>query len=460
MACACAVAAAIVTQAIGILLGFFVALLCAGSILRRRWDDAVGYGAIAGSTAAVVLAVFVLNYLSTGLTNDQPLGPMLYFADFGRLDRWGVIPQIITVAWIRDNYEGVAPSLGGLIVIVFAKFMRLGGLWPFLFAPLIAAVVLRLAGMLTLDRRSILTTVKPTSFAGEATVKLAVLIGFFAAVAFVSGRVQHVSFARLSTFFVPLVVMFGIAASACILASAQSHPRRYSLTMIALPVALLVGVIISWQVTERWTRRLPKETANVIRFLSGHYSLAEAYAHAEGPYSFGGINPGALAAARHLPEGTPIWSTNVDSYCMAPGCVIQSVVSFKMSGRLDEILGNDPELAKRRLQEAGLNYFLFMKDYRLLDLLPFGRLFSPETIGRYLGVKWTDGSTFLLTWMGPETTPIGSDFLDAYVRRRNEFDATQRLFRFPELAPRIVSVSPRLRADTRWGASANILTWR
>src|SRR5262245_3389872 len=112
MASACTIAAAIVTQAVGILLGFFVALLCAWSILRRRWDDVLGYAAVAGSTAIVVLAVFVLNYLSTGLANDQPLGPMLYFADFGRLDQWGVIPQIITVAWIRANYETLAPSLG------------------------------------------------------------------------------------------------------------------------------------------------------------------------------------------------------------------------------------------------------------------------------------------------------------------------------------------------------------
>ena len=459
MASACAIAAALVTQAIGILLGFFVALLCAWSLLRQRWGDVLGYGAIAGSTAIVVLGVFVLNYLSTGLANDQPLGPMLYFADFGRLDQWGVIPQIITVAWIRDNYEAVAPSIGSLIVIVVAEFIRLDGLWPFLFAPVITAVVLRFTGVLTLDRRSPLAAVKPTSFIAESVAKLAALLGFFTVVALVAGRVQHISFARLSTFFVPLVVMVGTAGSALILATSQPHRRHYTLTLVTLPVGLLVGVIFSWQVTVHWTKRIPGETANVMRFLSGYYSLARAYAHAEGPYSFGGINPGALAAARQLPGGTPIWSTNVDSYCMAPGCLIESVVSFKMSGRLDEILGDDPELAKRRLQEAGLNYFLFMKDYRIIDLLPFGRLFSPDMIGRYLGVKWTDGSTFLLTWLGPETTPIESDFLDAYARRRNEADALQ-WFRFDALAPQIVSISPRLKGATQWGAAANILTWR
>jgi len=143
---------------------------------------------------------------------------------------------------------------------------------------------------------------------------------------------------------------------------------------------------------------------------------------------------------------------------MVPGCLIESSVSFKMSGRLDEILGGEPELAKRRLQEAGLNYFLFMKDYRIIDLLPFSRLFAPDTIGRYLGIKWSDGSTFLLTWIGPDTTPIGPDFLDAYMRRRAEPDAL-RWFKFDELAPLIVAIAPRMRAAQR-GAVGKLLTWR
>jgi hypothetical protein len=160
-----------------------------------------------------------------------------------------------------------------------------------------------------------------------------------------------------------------------------------------------------------------------------------------------------------VPYGTPIWSTNVDSYCMVPGCLIEDVISFKMSGRLDEILGGDPELAKQRLQEAGLNYFLFMKDYRILDLLPYSRLFAPETIGRYLGVKWSDGSTFLLTWIGPDTTPIGPDFLEAYTRRRAAPDAL-RWFKFDELAPLIAAIAPRMRAATQWGAADRLFTWR
>ncbi len=218
-----------------------------------------------------------------------------------------------------------------------------------------------------------------------------------------------------------------------------------------VPAILLVGTLVAWQSHAHWMSPLRRETANAMRFFVGSYSLAEAYSHANSLYAFGAINPGALAAARQLPYGTPIWSTNVDSYCMVPGCFIESVISFKMSGRLDEILGGDPELAKQRLQEAGLNYFLFMKDYRMIDLLPFSRLFAPETIGRYLGVKWSDGSTFLLTWIGPDTRPTRVATSSKPTRAGA---ASPTYFVGSSLgtgAPVIAAIAPRMRAATQWG---------
>jgi hypothetical protein len=288
--------------------------------------------------------------------------------------------------------------------------------------------------------------------------RLAVLIGGLVAIALIAGRAQSYSFARLSTFFVPLLVMLAVAATVWLLDGRQLVRLGETWTSIAFPVALLVAVLASWQGKEHWLRRVPAETANALRFFSGRLSLAEAYTHATSGYAFGAINPGALAAAQQLPPGTPIWSTNVDSYCMVPGCLIESVVSFKLSGRLDEILGGDPDLAKQRLQEAGLNYFLFMTDYRIIDLLPFARLFAPDTIGRYLGIKWSDGSTYLLTWVGPDTRPLGSDFLDAYARRRAEPDPL-RWFRFDALAPQLAAIVPRLRPLTAWGAAEPLLTF-
>jgi hypothetical protein len=468
MAAASAIAAAIVTQAVGILLGCFVGLLFAWAIVRRRWNDMWGYGLVGAAVATTVLAVLVWSYLATGLASDQPLELMLRFADMGRLDRWGVIPQLITVAWIRDNYEALAVPLGWDVLTHMRRFMQLGALlwqfmrldalWPFIAAPLIAAVVLRVTERFAAGRLTLCPDAKTASFAAATAARLAALLGFLAIIALVMGRIQSVSFARLSTFFVPLVALFGIAGSVWVL-SRRSGRRRDPWAWMVLPAVLLIAVVLSWQRSDHWTKRMPPEAANAFRFLIGKYSLAEAYGHTDGPFPFGGVNPSALTAAQQVPYGTPIWSTNVDSYCMAPGCLIESVLSFKMSGRLDEILGGDPDLAKRRLQEAGLNYFLFMKDYRLLDLLPYSRLFAPEAIGQYLGVKWSDGSTFLLTWIGPDTRPIGPDFLDAYTRRRAEPDEL-RWFRFDELAPLIAAIAPRMRAATQWGEATKLFTWR
>jgi hypothetical protein len=458
MAALSAIAAAIVTQAVGVLLSVFVGLLCAWSILRRRWREMWAYGAVAAAIGAVVLAVFVLSYMQTGMASDQPLDLMLRFADVERLDRWGVIPQVIAVAWIRDNYLALAPPLGWGVFKQLFQFMRLRGLWPFLIGPIVAAIVIYVVDRFTLWKRPRLSNPTEASVAGATAARLAALLLFFIAVALLAGRAQSISFERLSSFFVPLLVLFAIAYGAWLL-NGKLQSRGDPWTWTVLPAVLLIAVLGAWQGKYHWSRQLPAETANILRFFSGRFSLADAYAHADSGYAFGAINPEALKAARQLPYGTPIWSTNVDSYCMVPGCLIEDVISFKMSGRLDEILGGDPELAKQRLQEAGLNYFLFMKDYRVLDLLPYSRLFAPDTIGRYLGVKWSDGSAFLLTWIGPDTTPIGADFLDAYTRLRAEPDAL-RWFKFDELAPLIATIAPRMRAASRWGEANKLLTWR
>jgi hypothetical protein len=456
MAASSAIAAALVTQVIGIVLGLFVGLLWVWSAVRRQWRDLLAYTIVGAVIAGAVLGMFVLSYRMTGWASDQPLDLMLRFADPVRLDRWGIIPQIIIFAWIRDNYLALVEPLGWGVFKELALTMRLGVLWPFLVAPVVAALVRKATDSLSAGRLTLSPDAAAFSLAGATAFRLAVLLVLLAVIALSMGRGQSVSFGRLITFLVPLWALFGIAGSVWAL-SRESGRRQDPWGWLVLPVALLVAVTIGWQKHEDWVKRMPPDMTNVWRFAIGKYSLAEAYGHATSPYAFGGINPGALAAAKTLPFGTPIWSTNVDSYCMAPGCLIESVSSFKMSGRLDEILGGDPELAKRRLQEAGLNYFLFMKNFRLLDVLPYSRLFAPETIGRYLGVKWTDGTTFMLTWIGPDTTPIGTDFLDAYRRMR---DAPEwPWFVFSELAPRIAAITPVMRAAP-WGEAERSLAWR
>ncbi len=457
MAAATAIAAAVVTQAVGMLLGLFVGLLFVWSALRRRWCDVWGFGVLGAAIAGAVLGMFVLSYLQTGLPSDQPMRPMLHFADFTRLDRWDVIPEVILGVWNRDNYVAILPHIGWGTLKELRGFLRLGALWPFFYGPLIVALMMHVADRFTVNRLTLFPDAAAASLAVTSAARLGAFLGLFTFIALVFGRDQTISFTRLTTFIVPSIVMFGIAGCVWVLTS-WFGGRRDRWAWMVLPAAMLATVVIEWQVNDHWSRRAPAEAANALRFFFGELSLAQAYERVAGAYDFGAINPAALAAARQLPYGTPIWSTSTEAYCMVPGCYIESAQSF-MIPKLDEILGDDPELAKRQLQKAGLNYFMFMKDYRIIDLLPFARLFAPDTIGRYLGVKWSDGSTYLLTWIGPDTRPIGPDFLEAYTRRRDTPDAT-RWFRFGELAPFIVALSPRLREAKHWGPDVEkLFTW-
>jgi len=458
MAASSGIAAAIVTQVIGIMIGLYVGLLWVWSVMRRQWRDVLGYTLVGVVIAGAVLGMFVLGYLQTGMPSDQPLDLMLYFADTSRLDRWGTVPMVVATALIRDNYQALVEPFGWVTFKELGDFMRAKTLWPFLAGPIFATIILKISDRIENGRMTLSPDVSAASLTAATAARFAALLGLFVVVALTIGRSQPISFFRVSSFFVPAGVMFGIAATVWVLIR-QHGRRRDPLFWLTLPIALLLVVIAEWQGTEHWSRRVPGEIANVARFTSGWWSLGQAYQHAESPFPFGAINPGAYAAARLLPPDTPIWSTNVDSYCMVPGCLIESSISFKMSGRLDDILGNDPDLAKRRLQEAGLNYFLFSKASRIIDLTPYGKLFAPDTIGRYLGIKWSDGSTYLLTWIGPETRPLDSDFLEAYVRWRNEPDPLG-WFRFDALAPLIVSIAPRVRQAKGWGAVRKVLTWQ
>src|SRR5580693_7514322 len=124
LAAASGIAAAILTQPVAIMLGLFAGLLSAWSLLRRRWSDMWGYGVVAAAIAGAVLAVFGWSYLLTGLPHDQGYELTLYFADFARLDRWGVIPVVIAEVWIRDNYQALVMPLDWSVLTHWWKFMR------------------------------------------------------------------------------------------------------------------------------------------------------------------------------------------------------------------------------------------------------------------------------------------------------------------------------------------------
>src|SRR4051794_31994594 len=99
MATSCAIAAAILARPMGIILTLYLALLGGWVMLRRRWTELWSFGFSAAAVGITVLGVFGLSFLATGMATDQPLDLMLRFANVERLDHWGVLPQLVTVAW-------------------------------------------------------------------------------------------------------------------------------------------------------------------------------------------------------------------------------------------------------------------------------------------------------------------------------------------------------------------------
>ena len=464
MAGAVGVAAAIITQSMGVLIGLFLGALMLPALLRGHWREACAFGLATFAVGGAVLAVLLLSYLATGLATDQSLDLMLRFADIGKLDRWGVLPQIVMVAWDRDGYEAVAPALD--LPTKLGNFVRFEVLKTFFAATVLfalAAAAITLAVRMTKAswvRGSRQPDVFP--FVRPAVIRLGGLLILLIVFSVAAGRVQYASYGRFSTFFVPLFLLEGMAVSGWALLA--PFPQRIGWVLrYALPAVVLMATLASWQVSDelddasrRWASRVSGILGHGLRFFVGKYSLAEAYSHQDIGLPFGGINPQALEAWRHAAPPAPIWATNVDSYCMVPGCTVESVQSFKLSPRLDEIVTGPPEVAKRLLQEAGMNYFLFLPDSVLLDILPFSEIFTPGKIGQYFGVKWTDGSAYLLTWIGPDTKPLDRDFYDFY--RKKLAEPEHPWFQFSSLAGEIGADTTALRRKS-WGTVPEF-AWR
>src|SRR5262249_5071605 len=129
---------------------------------------------------------------------------------------------------------------------------------------------------------------------------------------------------------------------------------------------------------------------------------------------------------------TRIWSLHATSFCMLPDCRIETVDAFTLGTRWEKVIFGSPEEARASLQGAGQNYFLFSSELRVDDYLPRSPLFSPENISRYLGIRWTDGTPTLATWIGPDTTPIDPSWIAAY-RKAVEQSGTVQGFPYDDM---------------------------
>jgi hypothetical protein len=156
---------------------------------------------------------------------------------------------------------------------------------------------------------------------------------------------------------------------------------------------------------------------NAASLWKGRFSIEAAYRNQQGwpgRLPFGAVYPAMEEVWRIVPPRGRIWSFHIHSYCMLPDCNVQGFLSFRFSPSWEDVFLGTPDAAVKALKAEGLNYFFYSSELQMHDLLPYAPIFSPDQIERYLGVRWTDGVSYLLTWRSEETPLLSQEFLTAY----------------------------------------------
>ena len=427
-------AAIILNPSITVFLGALLAMLTAWYFVfgaRRRSLICFGLGCVAGSVLGLIL---IINYLFTGLPDDLGILFFWRFADIEKIYHWGALPQVITLHWAVDRMTMDNRYLLGMpwshqFLAFLAKIFRLDLLYPLFGTGIALAAFSRLRGRLRWSA--------PT----QTTVLLVAILDL-ALFGYVFGRAQPISFYRYSSFALPIMLAAGVS----IYMISTSYITRFVADIGArwLVPGLLVACCAAAAAATYPPHTLQTILWNASRFARGLYSIDLAYSVQDGwpgRLPWGGIYPGARGAYNIVGPHTPIWSMHVHSYCMLPDCDIRTYEAFTMPLDYDKLMFGTPEQGRRVLQKAGINYFLFSRELQLEDTLPLSPLFSPDHIARYLGIRWTDGTTALLTWRGPDTKPFDDSWVADY-RKAVRASSTVRAFPITEMK----NIYQRLRA--------------
>jgi len=410
VACGLAVATAIIinTQigAFYVVVFGIVALILAAI---RDFRPAVLCAGLSAWAGVVILLVLVLNYVTTGLPIDQPVTRFWPWANVEKLYTLGSLPMVLNLyLGTKRLIASQLPLLSWESFRLIVQTLRLELLYPLVG---LAAIT----GLLAFRGRKAERTVATRNAATTYTLIIAAACLLVCVViALTIGRTQPVSYHRYSAFTVPVIIL----ACVTLWHSLVSRPdtMAFRLQRRWTPLAVVGLCLFAFAGVNRLHRYLDVP-ANPLRFAGGALSIDEAYMRplAWSPrLPWGAIYPGSRGAYAIAGPRTPIWTIHVHSYCMLPDCTMESFMSFNMTKRWDRIMFGSPEEAREVLQAAGINYFLFSSELTIADPIPHSRLFSPDNIANNLALRWTDGTTSLLTWPGPDTRPLDEAWLAKY----------------------------------------------
>ena len=396
-AAAAMICAIIVNITIAAFFGGLFALLALSFAILRRFEQAlicIGLGALAGF---VLAADLTLNQLTTGLANDQGILLFWNFANLEKLAQWGALPFAIMAHQGAQSMMAASAPLSIHTVIFLIESYRLDLVAPLIIGGMIVAVP-------SLFRRSWNRNV-------EIPTLLMIAAGLtFAAILLVFGRAEQVSFYRYASFSTALAIISGVLAW-------NFAGGENRVTRIARYPVVAILILLLCAATSAYPRYTFKAMDRGLHFATGLYSIDAAYQTQYGPSprtEWSAIYSGARGAYGVVGPGTPIWSLHIHTYCMLPGCLVESFPSFLMTHHWDRVMFGTPDEARKTLHAARLDYFLFTREADIRDPLPLSPLFSPDNIGQFLGIRWTDGTTSLLTWLGPGVTPLDPAWIADY----------------------------------------------
>jgi hypothetical protein len=401
------VAVVIVDYTFAIYLGLVFSLLGVVYLARRRWRDGWTCIALATTAGITLTAILAINYMTTGLFGDEGLVYWWRFTNVERLYHAGTLLQAIIDFWSRSSLVVNAVPLFSVGTIkLLALSLRLELLYP-----LVASGVVAALAALIIRRGSRLPQNQVIIF---ATALLAYLI---VALVFGRNKFESISFYRYSSFTLPIMIVISVMLWSVARVFAGADLVRIALHVVA-PLAVLAAC---------WSAAFAAYPVghfspilfNAARFALGRSSIDRAYTDQSqwpGRLPWGGIYPGARGAYAVVGPHVRVWSFHIHAYCMLPDCEFEVFRYVTMTREDDRVFFSSPGEARGILQKAGLNYFLFSSELPLGDPVVAAPLFAPENIAKYLGLRWTDGTTSLLTWLGPDTTPLSQSWLATYCR--------------------------------------------
>jgi hypothetical protein len=416
------IAAVIITPTIGVFLAATFGLLTAWYWLNGARDCARQALLFAIVTTLLLAGNAALNYVTTGIISDQVLVSTWPVSNLEKISHWGAL------AVVFKQYSGLIGLMAERLPWsdaskLLEQSLRLDLIYPFIASAAAAG------GLAYLVRVQSGQWAGPLHAPQQGAVLIAAL-AVFVALLLATGLVQPISFYRYAGFTVPLMLVGATSLWGLPLVNpwaGVAHNRTTAALVCALSV---VTFALATPPGDFFTRILPRAAA----FAVGNLSIDNAYTLQPGTPSIptvSAIYPGARGAYSVIGPGVPIRSFHYLTYCMLPGCRIESETSFLLP-QADAILFGSPEQARSALQASGHNYFLFSRELPVADDLISSALFSPDDIAGYLGTKWTDGTTTLLTWLGPGVQPLGQDWIASYraavqpFRTQNSFYETLR----------------------------------